>query len=50
MTRLSLATLTACLLAVPALAAQAPAVTDITAGPSPTVILAQCPGKPPVNA
>lgn len=50
MTRLSLATLTACLLAAPVLASDGPATTD-TAGPAPTMlIVAQCPGKPPVNA
>ena len=49
MTRLSLATLTACLLAAPVLASDGPATTD-TAGPAPTLIVAQCPGKPPVNA
>ncbi|WP_207102270.1 hypothetical protein [Paracoccus shandongensis] len=49
MTRLSLATLTACLLAVPVLASDGPTATD-TAGPTPTVIVANCPGKPPVNA
>lgn len=46
MTRLSLAALTACLLAGPVLAA--PAAPDTTAsGP---VVLANCPGKPPANA
>ena len=50
MTRLSLATLTACLLAAPVLASQAPTATEGTAGPAPTLIVANCPGKPPVNA
>ena len=50
MTRLSLATLTACLLAAPVLASQGPVATDQAAGPTPTLIVAQCPGKPPVNA
>ncbi|WP_347137655.1 hypothetical protein [Paracoccus sp. SSK6] len=50
MTRLSLATLTACLLALPALASQGPATTEPAAGTSPTPIVANCPGKPPVNA
>lgn len=49
MTRLSLATLTACLLAAPVLASDGPTATD-TAGPAPTLIVANCPGKPPVNA
>lgn len=46
MKKLALTTLTACLLAAPALAAP-------TLSPEPatgTTILAQCPGKPPVNA
>lgn len=46
MKRLALTTLTACLLAGPVLAA--PGAPDTTAnGP---VVLANCPGKPPVNA
>lgn len=49
MTRLSLATLTACLLVAPVLASQAPTTAD-TAGPAPALIVANCPGKPPVNA
>lgn len=50
MTRLSLATFTLCLLAAPVLASQGPTAAD-TAGPAPTtLIVAQCPGKPPVNA
>ncbi|MFC3629199.1 hypothetical protein ACFOM8_07035 [Paracoccus angustae] len=49
MTRLSLATLAACLLAAPVMASQAPAAAD-SAGPTPTLIVANCPGKPPVNA
>lgn len=49
MTRLSLATFTAFVLAAPVVAAQTPATTPDTAGPTPT-IMAQCPGKPPVNA
>lgn len=49
MKRLALTTLTACLLAGPVLAAPvAVAAPDATAtGP---VVLANCPGKPPVNA
>lgn len=50
MTRLSLATFTACLLAAPVLAAQGPVTSDTAAGPTSTLIVAQCPGKPPVNA
>ncbi|MTE00416.1 hypothetical protein GIY56_08960 [Paracoccus sp. YIM 132242] len=50
MTRLSLATLTACLLAAPVLAFDGPTATDTAASPTPTVIAANCPGKPPVNA
>ncbi|MCZ0960473.1 hypothetical protein [Paracoccus benzoatiresistens] len=50
MTRLSLATLTACLLAAPVLASQGPTAPDTTAGPTSTLIVANCPGKPPVNA
>jgi hypothetical protein len=50
MPRLALTTLAACLLAAPVLAADAPATTDKTAGPATTLIMANCPGKPPVNA
>lgn len=48
MKRLALTTLTACLLAGPVLAAPGAAIApDATAtGP----VLANCPGKPPVNA
>lgn len=50
MKRLALTTLTACLLAAPVLASDGPAATDKTAGPATTLIVANCPGKPPVNA
>lgn len=50
MTRLSLATLTACLLAAPVLAFDGPTATDTVAGPATTLTVANCPGKPPVNA
>ncbi|WEF23942.1 hypothetical protein [Paracoccus sp. S3-43] len=47
MKRLSLVTLTACLLAGPVLAAPITAPEASATGP---VVLANCPGKPPVNA
>ncbi|GGF54587.1 hypothetical protein GCM10011402_03200 [Paracoccus acridae] len=47
MKKLALTTLTACLLAAPALAA--PTLAPEAAAPG-TTILANCPGKPPVNA
>ncbi|WP_165455800.1 hypothetical protein [Paracoccus subflavus] len=46
MKKLALTTLTACLLAAPALAAPATAPEAATG----TTIMAQCSGKPPVNA
>jgi len=51
MSRLALTTLAACLLAGPVLASPGPVATpDAVAAPAPTLIVADCPGKPPVNA
>lgn len=52
MKRLALTTLTACLLAGPVLAAPGAVTAPDTAATAATgpVVLANCPGKPPVNA